>query len=224
MIVTFDTSKIVNELKNIAEYSIGFLDGAEAGKTEFLNNFGSSIIESLKNFVDTNARISPETLHHVYEWYRTGSPEARLFDIDYIIRDNTLSFNYTFSQSQSYSKNSTKPFYDKARVMEEGTPVIIKPRPNGVISFDNDGEQVFTRKPVMVQNPGGQGVERGFENALDTFFNSYFTQSFIVSSGLEEHFGTAKEYKNNFVAGSKQGKSLGFRIGYQWVSKGGKID
>lgn len=224
MIVSFDTTKIFNELKNITEYSIGFLDGVQAGKPEFLNNFGSSVIESLKNFVDTNARISPETLHHVYEWYRTGSPEARLFDIDYIIRDNTLSFNYTFSQSQSYSKNSTKPFYDKARVMEEGTPVLIKPRPNGVISFDSDGEQVFTRKPVMVQNPGGEGVERGFENTLDSFFNSYFTQSFIVSSGLEEHFGNAKDYKNNFAAGSKQGKSLGFRIGYQWVSKGGKID
>lgn len=226
MITTFDAKKLINELNNIAKYSIGFLEGIDAAKPIFIDNLGKSVINILKNFIDTNARMNPEVLHHVYEWYQTGSPEARLFDIDYDIKGNNgLSFSYTFSQSSSYSKNSKEPFYDKARIMEQGIPVTIKPRNNGVITFNIDGEQVFTRKPLVVANPGGQEVQGGFQKTLDMFFNNYFTQSFLISSGITTHFNQLSEiYKTNFKLGSRQGKPLGFRIGYDWVAKGGKIE
>ena len=225
MIVEFDITNITNKLNNIAKYSIGFLEGVEAGKEKFLDNLGQTVLESLKNFIDSNARVNPEILHHVYEWYETGSPQARLFDLEYIVNNNSLiSFSYTFSQSKSYAKGSVVPFYNKAAIMEKGSPITIKPKQNGVLSFNDNGEQVFTKKPILVQNPGGQATEQGFENTLKDFFDNYFTQSFLISSGIAEHFKDIRTYKQNFASGSKQGKPLGFKVGYEWVSKGGIID
>jgi hypothetical protein len=226
MIVELDSKSLVAKLNNIVQYSTGFLEGIEAAKPEFMNNFGTSVVEIMKNFIDSNARVNPETLHHVYEWYQTGSPEARLFDIDYMVQGkNTLSFNYTFSQSTSYSNGSTEPFYNKATIMEKGSPVVIKPRvQGGVLSFNSDGEQIFTKKPIVVENPGGDGVQGGFEKTLQMFFDNYFSQSFLLSSGLLEHFNNPKVYKDNFRSGAMQGKPLGFKVGYQWVLKGGKIE
>jgi hypothetical protein len=223
--VQLDTKSFINSLNNLAEYSIGFLNGVEAAKPVIMDNLGKEIIETLKDFIDTNARVDPETLHHVYEWYQTGSPEARLFDIDYIVNGNNgLSFNYTFSQSSSYSKNSTVPFYDKAEIMERGTPVTIRPKEASVLSFKEDGEQIFTKKPIVVSNPGGTAVVGGFERTIKTFFDSYFTQAFLVTSGIMAHLNDPRAYKNNALAGSKQGKTLGFKVGYEWATKGGRIE
>jgi hypothetical protein len=223
--VSLDTRQLVNQLNNITQYSFGFLDGIEAAKPQFMDNFGKAVVESLKNFIDSNARIDPQTLHHVYEWYQTGSPEARLFDIDYVVLSNNgLSFNYTFSQSRSYANNSTVPFYDKAQVMEKGTPVLIRPKPGGVLAFNDDGDQVFTKKPVIVANPGGSGVQGGFEKTLKVFFDSYFRQSFLMSSGILEHLGNPKMYKDNFKSGAYGGRSVGFKTGYEWLAKGGRIE
>ena len=223
--VQLDTKSFINSLNNLAEYSIGFLNGVEAAKPVIMDNLGKETIEMLKDFIDTNARVSPETLHHVYEWYQTGSPEARLFDIDYIVTGNNgLSFNYTFSQSSSYSKNSAVPFYDKAEIMERGVPVTIRPKQASALSFNVDGEQVFTKKPIVVENPGGANVEGGFERIIKTFFDSYFTQAFLTTSGVLAHLNNPRAYKDNALAGSKQGRALGLKIGYEWATKGGRID
>jgi len=223
--VTLDTSAFVSQLNNMTQYSIGFLDGAKEAKPIFMQNFAETIVETLKNFIDSNARVNPQTLHHVYEWYETGSPSARLFDIEYSIKgEDSLSFSSTFSQSRSYAKNSTEPFYNKATIMENGTPVVIKPKFQGVLSFNADGQQVFTRKPIVVSNPGGSNVQGGFENIMKTFFDSYFTQSFLVSSGILEHFKDAKPYKQNFKSGLSHGKAVGFKVGYEWMAKGGRIE
>lgn len=222
--VDLDTKSLINSLNNLTQYSIGFLNGVEAAAPVIMDNLGKEIIETLKDFIDTNARVDPQTLHHVYEWYQTGSPEARLFDIDYIIRGKDgLSFNYTFSQSSSFANNSNVPFYNKAQIMEKGTPVTIKPKTASVLSFNVDGEQVFTKKPIVIANPGGDGVEGGFEQTIKTFFDSYFTQAFLMTSGVMSHLNDPRAYKTHVLAGSKQGKSLGFKIGYEWATKGGRI-
>ncbi len=188
--VDLDTKSFVNSLNNLTQYSIGFLNGVEAASPIIMDNLGKEVIESLKDFIDTNARVSPETLHHVYEWYQTGSPEARLFDIDYLVVGKSgLSFNYTFSQSSSYSKNSTVPFYDKAEIMERGTPVTIRPKQASVLSFNVDGEQIFTKKPVVVENPGGSNVEGGFERTI-----KYTSDSPIIFSSCIYTFNSSFFY------------------------------
>jgi len=118
----------MSEMENIINYSVGFLDGVKKGKNVFLNKLGAEVVDLLKQYVDSNARVSPSTMHHVYEWYEAGSPNARLFDITYTVSNLGLSFKSTFSQSRSIQNGSREPFYNKANIMETGMSVTIAPR------------------------------------------------------------------------------------------------
>ena len=129
----------------------------------------------LKQYVDASARVNPSLLHHVYEWDKAGSPDSRLFDVNYTITGNGLSFNSNFRQSRTIKVGSRTPFYDKARIMEDGIAVTIRPRKAKVLAFEDSGEQVFTKGPVTVNNPGGN-TKGQFENVFNSFFNVYFTQ------------------------------------------------
>lgn len=223
MRLTYDTARFEREMDNVIKYSLGFLDGVQKGKRIFLENLGESAIEVMKEFVDSNARIDPDMLHHIYEWYQTGSPNARLFDIDYTVSSLGLSFKSSLRQSTSVKAGSSIPFYDKARIMEEGIPVRIKPRASSVLAFEDDGEQVFTKKEVVVENPGGTAVEGGLEKTLDIFMNQYFTQAFLYNSGILKHFQDGTMFKRNMRSGKNLGKAKGIETGFKWivnVSKG----
>ncbi len=217
--VKFDSTKFAKDLNNVTQYAAGFIEGAQKGKTELLNYLGTEVIEELKEFVDANARLNPSAMHHVYEWYRTGSPESRLFDITYITNQFGLSFNSSFSQSVSVKNGSKFPFYDKARIMEDGIPVVIKPVASEVLVFEENGEQVFTKKPVSVNEPGGGSVQGSYKRVFEQFFNTYFSQSFLKSSGILSHLENAEAFKKNISRGQKGGKGVGLEVGYRWISR-----
>ena len=203
---------------NIAEYSIGFLDGVQGGKKIFLDNLGNGIVKVLQLYIDSQARTDPQSLHHVYEWYQTGNPSARLFEIESTAKNTGISINATFTQSSSLSYNSNEPFEDKARIMESGQTITIRPKNAKVLAFDVDGEQVFTNKEIKIDNPGGDYVEGSFQDVIDEFFKSYFTQAFLRSSGLLEYLKRPEAYKNNLRSGSMRGRSTGYEIGFRWIT------
>lgn len=217
MRVIMNASSLEKQLTNIVKYSTGFLEGAQHGKKVFLNNMGSRVIEALNRYVDAMARSDRDALHHVYEWYKTGSPAARLFDLDYTVSNLGLSIKSTFRQSTSISKDSNTPFYNKARIMELGIPVTIKPKKASVLVFDDAGETVFTKNPITVYNPGGTEAQYGYGFVFESFFNNYFTQAFLKSSGLTDYISNPVSYKHNFAAGAKAGKPLGKKVGYTWI-------
>lgn len=219
-----DSKKFDKEMRNLVDYSLGFLSGVESGKKKFLENLGKSTIEGMKEFIDSMARVDKEMLHHVYEWNKTGSPDARLFDIDYTISNLGLSIKSTFRQSQSIKDGSTVPFYDKARIMEEGIPVVIKPRKASVLSFDDNGEQIFTKNPVKIESPGGEATTGGFEQVFDMFMSQYFTQAFLSSSGILDKLRDISIYKKNIRSGVRSGKTKGKEIGYRWITNAGVIN
>jgi hypothetical protein len=215
--VRFDNKAFKKEMKNIIDYSVGFTEGIQNGKTDFLKSLGSEVSEIASQFIDSNARVSPETLHHVYEWYKNGSPEARLFDINYTVSNIGLSFISSFRQSSTVKQGSNEPFRNKASIMEEGTTVVIKPRNSEVLRFEVNGEAVYTRKKVVVDNPGGS-TQGEFEKAFDMFFGRYFTQAFLQNSNLKQYFENPLIYKKNLGRGKRGGKSVGLSTGYRWVS------
>lgn len=223
MKIVFDDKAFLKDFTNIVEYSVGFLDGAHKGKSVLLDNLGQTAIETLKQFIDSNARVDPAMLAHMYEWYQEGSPDARLFDINYIQVGNGISIRSTFRQSTSIKEGSNVPFYDKARIMENGIPVVIKPVKSSVLVFDDNGNPVFTKKPINVSNPGGDQAENGFESIFNMFFDKYFTQSFMISSGIFSHLQNPVDYKLNLGAGKSGGRSTGLKVGYNWIAKGGKL-
>ena len=218
MRVSIKTNNFEKELLNIANYSLGFLEGAQKGKKVFLDNLGRGVIFALGQYVDVEARANKEALHHVYEWYQTGSPQARLFDITYTVSNLGLSLNSTFRQSRTIQQDATTPFYNKAKIMENGIPVVIRPKKNSVLRFYEGGETVFTSKPVTVRNPGGNQVEGSFERIFDEFMTRYFTQAFLRASGISDYISNPVIYKKNLPAGAKQGRPKGVSTGYKWIT------
>lgn len=219
--IKVNTTKFMKDMDNMVKYSLGFLDGVKQGYPSFLRQLGATMTEALKQYIDSNARVNPQILHHMYEWNKTGSPDARLYDIQYVSTGAGLSFNATFRQSNSIKEGSLVPFYDKARIMENGIPVRIVPKKK-VLAFDVDGEQVFTTKPVVVDNPGGQ-VQGEFERVFDSFFNRYFTQAFLESSGIASYLRNPVDFAKNFSSGKTGGRARGVSVGASWIAKAGII-
>jgi len=217
MKLVIDSKKFDKDMNNVFQYSEGFFEGVQTGKTIFLKNLGAELSLVIKNYIDSNAKQDPSMLHHVYEWYQIGQPGARLFDINYTFSNIGLSFNATFSQSRSIQKSSTVPFYDKAKIMESGKPVTIQPKKANVLRFEKDGQTIFVSGKIVVDNPGGSNAEAGFQRAFDSFFLNPMTQSFLRASGIQKYIETPQAYKKNLKNGKTNGKMVGFNTGYRWI-------
>jgi hypothetical protein len=221
--VKFNSKDFAQTFASITDFSTGFLDGAKNSKAELMEQIGRATKEMLEEFIDSNARVSPDILHHVYEWYMTGSPQARLFDIKYLSSQGGLSVNATFSQSKSIKSGAKKPFYNKAIVMEKGISLTIVPRDSKVLAFEQDGEQVFTGGPVVVQNPGGPQVAGSFERVFNQFFNSYYSQSFMKISGLDSRIGNTTAFVKGLRQAKLLGRQAGISAGRQWLLGKGEL-
>jgi hypothetical protein len=162
--------------------------------------------------------MNEQALHHIYEWYQVGSPSARLFDLNYTVSGVGLSISGTFRQSKTMSRDGTEPFYNKAKIMESGSPVIIKPKRSKMLSFNVDGEQIFTTEPVKVENPGGNYVKGSFNKIVDEFMMRYFKQSFFRASGLFNYINNPILYKQEMPTGAKLGKAKGKSVGFKWIT------
>ena len=223
MIIDFNSTEFKKDMDNIAKYSIGFLEGLELGKSEFMHNLGLDTIEVLKQFIDSNARTDPRLLSHMYEWYMSGSPEGRLYDFHHIVDPMGLTITSSFSQSRVVQSGSNEPFYNKAKIMELGQAVVIKPKNSQVLSFVIDGNEVFSKTPIVVRNPGGAEAKGGFEKTIKMFFDNYFKQSFMRTTGIAAYLEQPVDYKLNMRSGKNYGKPVGITTGERWIAKAGKV-
>lgn len=221
MILTIDDKQFMREMNNIIQYAEGFIEGAKRGKSALLNNVGKDLKFMIGQYIDSSARVNPSSLHHVYEWYQTGSPDARLFDISYVVASGGLSLGATLSQSKSIKDGSKIPFHNKAYVMENGISMTVRPKNSDVLAFDVDGKQVFTRKPVTIDNPGGDMVEGSFESTFREFFMKYLSQSTVFSSGLAYNLKNPTDFSRNLRAGAAGGRQVGVKVGQAWISRSG---
>jgi hypothetical protein len=217
MKVNLNSASFEKTMQNVVNYSFGFLEGAQNGKRAMLDNLGKGTIEALNQYIDAMARGDQAALHHVYEWYQTGSPAARLFDLDYTVSNAGLSVKSSFRQSNTVAENSNEPFYNKARIMENGITVTITPKRKALV-FEEGGETIFVSRPITISNPGGTAVEGSYERVFDSFFKNYFTQAFLKASGLFEYISKPVLYKKNIAAGSKGGRQVGKKVGYTWIA------
>ena len=217
MKVDLNSASFEKTMQNIINYSFGFIEGAQNGKRVMLDNLGKGTIEALNQYIDAMARGDQAALHHVYEWYQTGSPAGRLFDLQYTVSNAGLSLKSSFRQSTTVAENSTEPFYDKARIMENGIAVTISPKRKALV-FEEGGETVFVSRPITINNPGGTAVEGSYERVFDSFFKNYFTQAFLKASGLFDYISKPVLYKNNIAAGAKGGRQVGKKVGYTWIA------
>lgn len=169
---------------------------------QFQNAFTKTMFDQIEtdfgNYIDALARSKPKSLHHVYEWNKTGNKSARLFKLNKI-SEQGLSFrvNYDFLQSRSMvpSSNSKRRhmFANKAIVMEEGNPLVIRPKNADRLVFEVDGETVFMPKgaPVTVRRPGGSAARNQFTLAHSRFFSGRLVNDSIKRSGFQRLFNSS---------------------------------
>ena len=217
MRIVLDDNKFLRDMKNIFAYSEGFLDGAAFGKAALLTSLGAKIKELAYQYVDASARVNPQSLHHVYEWYMAGEANARLFKFSYTVTGLGITFSSEFTQSQTVAMNSSRPFVNKAEIMERGRSVTIRPIKAEKLVFEVDGETVFSEGPITIDNPGGDQVVGAFDRIVDEFFNKYLAQSFLYASGLLNHLKTADDYDKYLAAGKLRGRAVGLQAGKRWV-------
>lgn len=216
--VTMNTARLKKKMDNLIAYSNGFVDGAMAARPQMLQNLGEQVKEVISVYLDAIATANPQAMHHVYEWGQVGSMSGRLFDIDYIIQGGGLSLNATFSQSTSVKSGSTVPFYNKAYIMENGIPVRIEPKNSSVLAFDDNGEQVFTKKPVVIAKPGGEVVAGSFEQNFKSAVKIYLSQVIFDVTEVGMSLKNTRIFKDNLQRGVAGGRSVGVATGKKWVT------
>ena len=167
----------------------------------FQNKFHSVIFKQIQKdfgeYVDSQARMKPQSLHHVYEWNNVGVESARLFSLKKIGNEGlTFRIAYDFKPSKSavptnYGK-ARHVFANKALVMEDGFPVRIAPRHAERLVFEMHGSMVFMPKgeSVVVRNPGGKSARNQFSLAYSRFFSGQLVNLSIKKSGFQNLFKT----------------------------------
>lgn len=221
--VTMDDREFMRAMNNIVNYAIGFADGIKNGESKLLDRFGNSIVEALNEFVDSNSRVDPAKLHHVYEWNQEGRSDQRLFNINYRVGVKNIQITSELTQSSSIKPGSKVPFTNKAFIMENGMPVTIKPKTSKVLVFQDNGETVFTQKPIKIMNPGGNKSVNGFGSTVQNFFN-VFSQSFLKMNGMTKYLESPKAFSTNLGAGKRGGRNVGVSTGYNWIINAGVND
>jgi len=168
----------------------------------FQQRFTKTIFDQIQKdfpaYIDAQARTKPKSLHHVYEWKKTGQATSRLFKLNKISEDG-LSFrlNHEFLPSRSMvpgaSGKRRHMFANKASVMEAGKPLVIRPKNAERLVFEIDGETVFMPKgkSVTVRRPGGPGSTNQFTLAHSRFFSGNLVNASIKSSGFQRIFNSS---------------------------------
>lgn len=170
---------------------------------EFKNLFKNTIFNQIEKdfgqYVDAQARTKPNSLHHVYEWNKVGNPTARLFKLN-LIDMGGLSFRvgreFKMSKSSVPSKNKKQKkkyvFENKASIIEEGMPIVIRPNSAQRLVFELDDRTVFMPKgtSVTVKRPGGKSATNQFSLSFGRFFGGQLVNSSIKASGFQRIFNS----------------------------------
>jgi len=168
----------------------------------FINKFNKTIYDQIAIdfglYLDAKARTQPKQLHHMYEWKKVGNANARLFKLKQIKGDGVgFRIGYEFKQSKSLVPTKKGKhrhvFSNKAFIMEQGKPVVIKPRNSERLVFDVNGYTVFMPKgaSVNVSKPGGAGVKNSFSTAYAYFFKSRLVNESIKKSKFQNVFSAS---------------------------------
>jgi len=209
------------KLKNLVQYSDGFIQETKASKHKIVQRMSKMSIEAFYEFLDSLARSHPGMLHHVYEWGEVGNPYARLVELKLEMGSSSGVIDYDFLTSESVSENGNTPFFNKAQIMESGVPVTIQEVDAKALFFEVDGEEFFRTGPIVVANPGGELTRGSFLRAFEEFYNTYFEEIFLRAIRFYDHFSNPKEYSNNLKSALNSGNpgSVGRRTALTWIEK-----
>lgn len=164
------TGKMPEKIIAVARYHAKVLQELhenEKNRNQIIENALNIVGKYFNFYMDNLARRDHMSFHHVYETGKTGQENARLFYYTISKNSGTPSINYQFKDA-TVAERSGQVFRKKAFVMEDGSPVIIKPKNGKYLVFDMNGEKMFAKK-VFNPHPGGDQVAGSFADAFNMF-------------------------------------------------------
>lgn len=178
---------------------LGKLTSNKSFKNLFKTTIFNQIQKDFGEFIDSSARVKPNSLHHVYEWNKTGQEQFRLFKLNKMDADGLsfrIGYEFKLSKTSVPSKNAKQKkkyiFANKASVMEAGMPIIIRPRSAERLVFELNGATVFMPKgtSVTVKSPGGSSSSHQFALHYGRYFGGQLVNNSIKASGFQNIFNT----------------------------------
>lgn len=159
-------------------------------KTKLLDvAFSKSALKFVRK-TNMMARSNKSMLHHVYEWEGSGQESSRLFRI---IKKGgvagSASIYYKFNNSRKRSPidpslkvpgatgkvvSKSGIFKNKARVMEDGTPVSFVTSRTIAIPSENGISFIPPGKTINIRNPGGSSTTGSFSKHFRLWWTTYF--------------------------------------------------
>lgn len=218
---TIESKQAMNILKNMVQYSQGYIAESKAKEPYVANKLAQMSINAFYDYLDGLARMHPGMLHHVYEWENVGNPAARLFELKKTMGASNVYVMADFLQSREPATSTGDIFYDKATIMEEGLTVTIQEREASALFFEIDGEEFFRAGPIVVQNPGGAEARGSFTAAFEEFYNVYFDKVYLKAIKFYDTLRNQNEYEANFAAAVKGGNAFatGKHTALAWLTR-----
>jgi len=167
-----DTGKMPEKIMAAAAYHTGTLSelhNNQTNKNQIIRNALEMVGEYFGFYMDNIARRDTASFHHVYEKDKTGQRNARLFYYTISGSAGAPSIQYSFKDA-TVAEESGQVFRKKAFMMEDGSPITIRPRAGKFLVFNIDGEKIFT-KQSYVPNPGGAQVSGSFQKEFELYMN-----------------------------------------------------
>jgi len=197
-LLSFNTGGLVNKIRNVVAFDAEMVNQLTQGnlRRRILRSGARGATEYYFKMLDAKARSDHKSFHHIYEWDKTGDPNARLFE--YSLSDtDPVTINFNLLQSTEPNRDGYM-FYNKAFVMEIGEPVTIYPKNVQKLKYQYKGNTVFTSKPSFVPNPGGDYVAGSFENETSNFMQYHFTKS-LTTLGFFDKITKGMERKSRVI-------------------------
>lgn len=181
-----DTGGMPEKILNLSSYQLSLVSNLHQDKTissKISKSAAGVITEYFNKYYDSLAKRNKYMHKHVYEFDRGGDKDSRLFKANIKTSSNVATIKYSFIQSKKPNRNGYV-FRNKASVMENGKTVRIRPKNAKVLSFNINGEQIFTSKTVVIRYPGGKNVAGSFSKKLEEFMTTSKAKIVLKSSGF----------------------------------------
>ena len=167
---TFNDGNFSGKVFSLTKYDSTLLTSVHHGQNKQLIETGAArlVARYFEHLVDAKARSNPSALHHVYEFDQSGKKSARLFDSKLVPTSKGVLITFNFKKAK-FPNREGYMFYNKAQVMEDGKTVIIRPKRSSHLKYKlQNGKFVITKKPSIVENPGGK-VAGNFKSEFNQF-------------------------------------------------------
>lgn len=152
----------------------------DANMGPVLNYAHSELSNRFDSYMAAISPTSPKQFHHIYDWNNIGNPQHQLWTNVLRGRGNNRYASFEFRAStlpvpahQGNKKQfrQTHRFIYKAMIMEYNIAVTIRRKRAKMLAFPvSDGKIVFTKGPVVVQNPGGEATTGAFTAAWSNWW------------------------------------------------------